>query len=76
MNLRKFFRDSFLRNFGCPVIDAACNWKTLFHAPPCRTVGIYSAVRRGPPHNRFENPVFQFRSSFLAIITTGFETLS
>lgn len=22
--------DSFLRNFGCPVIDAACSWKIFF----------------------------------------------
>ena len=30
MNLAKLCRESFFRNFGCPVIDAACNWKTDF----------------------------------------------
>lgn len=30
MNLAKLCRESLFRNFGWPVIDAACSWKTAF----------------------------------------------
>jgi len=30
MNLRNCIRDSFLRNFTSPVIEAPCTWKTFF----------------------------------------------